>query len=247
MKLSKRLSALCDMVPQGSAVIDVGCDHAYVPVHLLACGISPCAIASDIRPGPLAAAKAHIREAGVSDRIAVCLSDGVPLKAVSILTSVGYRRDAAPVTLITAGMGGMMMLDILQRALHSEEPEFSKGWFRYYLASPQKDAEAFRHGLTKAGYRIIRERLVEEDGKYYPVILSEYDPMPPEKLTKDEAMLGPCLIRERGTVFLNYLAGREAVVEKILASLPADKPERTEAVKEELTMIRRYLEPRSGN
>lgn len=33
--LSPRLQCIADYVPQGSTVIDVGTDHAYIPIWLL--------------------------------------------------------------------------------------------------------------------------------------------------------------------------------------------------------------------
>ncbi len=178
MKLSRRLEALIRLVPEGSAVLDVGCDHAYVPIALVERGISPCAVASDVRPGPLQAAREHILEAGLSEKIRTCLADGVPedLSAGSFPPAGGTvsrtqseAEDAAfPLTLITAGMGGLMIRDILRNM--TQPP----GFFSYILISPQRDADAARYALAALCYRIIDEKMVKEDGKYYPLILSKY-------------------------------------------------------------------------
>ena len=228
MKLSRRLEALIRLVPEGSAVLDVGCDHAYVPIALVERGISPCAVASDVRPGPLQAAREHIIEAGLSEKIRTRLADGVPedLSAGSFPPAEGAvsrtqsadgtvpriqsadgtvpriqsaegavpctqsaggtvsrtqsadgavsrtqseAEDAAfPLTLITAGMGGLMIRDILRNM--TQPP----GFFSYILISPQRDADAARYALAALCYRIIDEKMVKEDGKYYPLILSKY-------------------------------------------------------------------------
>ena len=218
MKLSRRLEALIRLVPEGSAVLDVGCDHAYVPIALVERGISPCAVASDVRPGPLQAAREHILEAGLSEKIRTRLADGVPedLSAGSFPPAEGAvpctqsadgtvpriqsadgtvprtqsadgavprtqsadgavsrtqseAEDAAfPLTLITAGMGGLMIRDILR---NMTQP---RGFFSYILISPQRDADAARYALAALCYRIIDEKMVKEDGKYYPLILSKY-------------------------------------------------------------------------
>ena len=35
MQLSLRLSAIADMVTDGNRLVDVGCDHGYLPVYLI--------------------------------------------------------------------------------------------------------------------------------------------------------------------------------------------------------------------
>lgn len=245
MKLSLRLRGLCSMIPCGTAVFDVGCDHAYVPIALVQEGISPFCIASDIRPGPLSAAGEHIREAGLADRITLVLADGVPRDAVSLLEagrSCSRRNPAGPqyedsspasaVTLLTAGMGGLMMLDILAKA------NVPRGFFTYYLASPQRDADLFRTGLAAAGYRITDETIVEEYGKYYPLILSEYVGTSAEPLTKEQAFLGPVLMEKGGDVYRKFLSEKIRTCEDILNALPEDKFTRREQIQTELQILR---------
>ena len=84
MNLSKRLMAAVDMVTEGFAAVDVGCDHAYTSIELVR-KKSPCAVASDVRPGPLKAAREHIAEAGLQDKITTVLADGVPRNIISLL------------------------------------------------------------------------------------------------------------------------------------------------------------------
>ena len=50
MKLSKRLSAVAKMVPVNTTLVDVGTDHAYLPVYLCEQGICPHVVASDVAP-----------------------------------------------------------------------------------------------------------------------------------------------------------------------------------------------------
>ena len=60
MHISKRIQAIVDMVSPGYSVCDVGCDHAYTSITLVENGKCPYAVASDVRPGPLAAAQKNI-------------------------------------------------------------------------------------------------------------------------------------------------------------------------------------------
>ena len=54
LELSPRLQLLADWVPSGVRIVDVGTDHAFLPVWLMLNGKVSSAIASDLRPGPLA-------------------------------------------------------------------------------------------------------------------------------------------------------------------------------------------------
>ena len=146
MKLSERLRTICSFVPEGSAAVDVGCDHAYVPIELVKEGTCPCAVASDIRTGPLQSAAANIAREGLSECIRTVVCDGVPADLPELISSAGGT--GLPLTLITAGMGGLMMLQILDNA--------DTGLFSFYVASPQKDARLFRKGLLKKTASIIR-------------------------------------------------------------------------------------------
>ena len=53
MQLSLRLTAIAEMVTEGNRLVDVGCDHGYLPVYLVQNKKIPAAIAMDVRKGPL--------------------------------------------------------------------------------------------------------------------------------------------------------------------------------------------------
>ena len=159
-RLSERLETVIRMVTPGHAVLDVGCDHGFTAIRLVEDGISPCAVASDVREGPLAAARQHVAEAGLSEQIAVTLADGVPAGFAGI---TGTR----PVTVILAGMGGLLMTDILKAA-------FRRGnSFSELVLSPQRDAEALREmTLNPAVYRYLPTFLYEQqDPDIHAVVL----------------------------------------------------------------------------
>jgi tRNA (adenine22-N1)-methyltransferase len=60
MQLSKRLSAVAELVTPGSRLADVGCDHGYISIALVKAGIIPSAIAMDVNEGPLMRARQNI-------------------------------------------------------------------------------------------------------------------------------------------------------------------------------------------
>ena len=150
IRLSARLQALADLVTQGMAVADVGCDHGFLDIYLVQSGKSPSALAMDVRTGPLAAAAEHIREYGLEDRIATRLSDGLEKYLIG---------EAG--TLVCAGMGGPLMQRIL-----TAYPEKTDS-FEEMILQPQSEIREFRVFLRENGYRIIAEKILIEDGKYY--------------------------------------------------------------------------------
>ena len=100
--LSIRMRAVADLVTDGLRVADIGTDHGFVPIALVSEGRCPSAIAADVRSGPLSHAAENIRRQGLSDVIETRLSDG--LKKID-------PGEAEAV--IIAGMGGMLMIRIL--------------------------------------------------------------------------------------------------------------------------------------
>ena len=75
--LSARLEAIASLPEAGSRPIDIGCDHAYLPIELVAAGICPEAVVTDISPGAIKRAEDNIAAAHLQDRIRARLADGL--------------------------------------------------------------------------------------------------------------------------------------------------------------------------
>mgnify|MGYP002563274681 CR=1 FL=1 len=75
--LSVRLKAIADCVPEGTIVADIGTDHAFLPVELIASGKIERAYACDIGTGPLEHARATVAEAGLQAQISLILTPGL--------------------------------------------------------------------------------------------------------------------------------------------------------------------------
>lgn len=152
-KLSKRLQAAADFVTPGSRVADVGTDHGHLPIYLIQCGRCPCAVAMDIRSGPLQRADEHIRSAGLTGSIQTRLSDGLKELMPGEADSV-----------VIAGMGGLTVINILEASF-----DIVQGISELILA-PQSDIAKVRRFLREHGMLIDRENLVLEDSKFYPIL-----------------------------------------------------------------------------
>lgn len=208
--MSKRLQMLAEMVTPGNSVADVGCDHAFLSIYLVQKGISPHALAMDVREGPLAAAREHVREHGLDTYIGVRLSDGLE-----------KLESGEAGTLICAGMGGRLMKRILQA-----RPEKAAG-MKELILQPQSELKEFRAFLRGEGFRILAEDAVYEDGKYYFAMKAVYaggrkggtaDPSWQEIC--DE--YGELLLKAGHPVLRQYLLYQRDKAEKMIAGLEAE-------------------------
>ena len=251
MQLSLRLSAIADMVTTGNRLVDVGCDHGYLPVYLIQQKKIPSAIAMDVRKGPLSRAKEHILQYGLEEYIQTRLSDGLEnLKA--------GEGD----TLVIAGMGGPLMERILTDG-KSVRDSFSE-----LILQPQSDIPHFRRFIQSQGWEITEEKIVEEDGKFYPMMrvvkiycakASEAEALAlqcdsgemaaAERMrtpyTLEEAF-GKYLLKEHNPVLYRYLLKEERIRTAILKQLQAAPQAeavaaRIREVKEETQLIEAAL------
>ncbi|MDE6663383.1 MAG: class I SAM-dependent methyltransferase [Lachnospiraceae bacterium] len=211
--LSDRLKSLAVMVSVGNRVCDVGCDHAFVPIYLINHSISPYVLAMDVKKGPIESAKEHIREYGLEDYIETRLSDGL----------TGFKTGEAD-SLICAGMGGRLMMSILDRDKTKTDS------FKEMILQPQSEIEQFRYFLRSNGYLIVEENMIEEGGKFYPIIKVINEGNTHKTLTIGDSLrgswqqqmedrYGPFLIRNNNPVLVRYLKWETGVYEEVLSQL----------------------------
>lgn len=153
MELSKRMQAVADMVLPGGVVADIGCDHAFVSIYLVENQIVDRVIASDVRKGPVEIAKRNVAGRNLQDRIDIRMGDGLST------LSVGEAD-----TIILAGMGGLLMLDILKRQ------EAVVCGCRQMVLQPQSDVEKVRAYVDEKHYYLASEKMLVDAGKYYNIL-----------------------------------------------------------------------------
>ena len=229
MQLSKRLSAVASMVTEGNRLVDVGCDHGYLPLYLYLNNKIPSAIAMDVRPGPLSRAREHIAEYGLEKYIETRLSDGL------LALSPGEGD-----TLTIAGMGGPLMERILTA---KEEVRES---FRELILQPQSDIPHFRRFLREIGWEIVEEEIVLEDGKFYPMmkaVRGEARTVPGDMPYTPEEAFGGLLLKKRHPVLKLYLKRELRIRNEILEKLKeAAADDRRKEVEEERRLVLTALE-----
>ena len=188
--LSKRLQAVADMVTPGSRPVDVGCDHAYVPIYLVENHIADRVTAMDGHLGPVRRAEKNVEAAGLSrDQVAVRYSYGLDMC---------FPGEAD--CLIIAGMGGRLICEIFDREYKRKREIL--GGFKEMVLSPHSDADLVRRKLHSLEYRIDRENMVIDAGKYYTIIHAVKGQ---ERYGREEEYLyGKCLIDQRHPILKAY-------------------------------------------
>lgn len=202
-ELSKRLQAVADLVTPGMRLADVGTDHAYIPIYLTQNGLVPSAIAMDINKGPLERADTHILEHGLDGKIVTRLSDGL----------VNLKMEEAD-TMIAAGMGGGLVIHIL-----NENPAKTRS-LKELILQPQSELAKVRRYLEEHRFRIVAEDMVEEDGKYYPMMKLVHGEEAP--YSQEELYYGRLLLKKKNPVLYQFLQ-REHSLKKGIADRLGDQ------------------------
>ncbi|MGN1340028.1 MAG: class I SAM-dependent methyltransferase [Oscillospiraceae bacterium] len=150
--LSSRLKAVAGLCRRGVTVCDVGTDHAYLACYLAQNGARNV-IASDVRDGPLEAARRTVEQQGVQN-VTLVKSDG--------LEKIGFADDV-----VIAGMGGELIMRIIAGCRFlSEDTRF--------ILQPMTKAEILRRELYRSGFEITEERTAREGERLYTVMLVQY-------------------------------------------------------------------------
>lgn len=200
-KLSPRLEALCAMIRPGARLLDVGSDHAYLPVRAVLDGRAEKALATDIAAGPVARAKRHIEEYAVSDRVGVLRTPGLENTAFFGATDI-----------VIAGMGGELIASIM------EDCDYLRDAGVRLILQPMTKGAALRAYLAGKGFAIDGEAQIEEDERIYEALFAHWTGVP-YTLTRAECEIGPILLRQGGETLRRRLARKCALLEKAIAGM----------------------------
>lgn len=227
MQLSERLLAVAGLVTPGLRLADVGTDHGYIPLWLTEQGVIPGAIAMDVNQGPLERARENIRNHGLEEKIETRLSDGV-----------AALRPGEAESVVIAGMGGCLMIKILEEGAEVLQT------VKELVLQPQSDIDQVRRYLYAAGYQITKEKMILEDGKYYPMMHVVHGIE--EQLSDIEYLYGPCLLKKKDACLKTYLEKEGRTLKQIkegLAKRGTPKAEeRMEEIDEKLELLKKAKE-----
>lgn len=216
--LSERMLRTAAMVSRGNRTADVGCDHAYTSIYLVEQGIAPTVVAMDVNAGPLERAKENVDRFGKKEEISLRLSDG--LEAL-----LPGEAD----TVLIAGMGGPLMERILSAYPATVES------VKELVLQPQSEVASLRRFLHENGFRIAKEDMLCEDGKYYVILRAEHGTEEP--WTEEEYVYGKRLKEEAVPVLLEFLGKEREKTKAVLAGLEAAGTHKAENRKEEMLAL----------
>lgn len=201
--LTKRLRAAYELfaLSMSNYLIDVGTDHAYLPISLCLDGLCERATASDIGVGPLERATVNINSNNLDDRIKTQLCDGIPRTLENARTG-----DKTAVSIL--GMGGELIVSILSSA----KKELLEG--SVCILQPMTHPETVRQYLASKGYRIIDERIESEGRRTYQLILVETKESEPYSVTDTEAYFGAVNIARLDEKLPHLIRSRKASLQR---------------------------------
>lgn len=220
--LSPRLLCCASLI-SGDFVLDIGTDHAFLPVYLVMSGKCREAFATDIREGPLQTARNTLKKHGVSNAVKLVLTDGfanIPDKGIT--------------DVVIAGMGGESIRDILS----ADAAKWIERGTNLIL-QPMTKAEVLRTWLAESGFSVTKEVAVK-DTHVYSVMQAHFTG-DKHSLTGAEPYVG--MLRRNDRLTRIYLAGvQERLHTKAHGLEDAGHTDEAAAVRETIRKINEWME-----
>lgn len=200
LQLSNRLKEVVIEVPKHSKIADIGSDHAYLPCYAILHELASSAIAGEVVEGPYQSACAQVMKSGLTDRIEVRKGNGLDVLSPNEVDAITI-----------AGMGGALIRDILERG-----KEKLAGVQRLVL-QPNIAAHNIRQWCIENEWELVKEKILEEDGKVYEILVAERGNAlaPYTEKKESELVFGPFLLKERNDAFTKKWSGELANLQRV--------------------------------
>jgi len=182
---SKRIITLASLIDKDAFVLDIGTDHAYLPIYLYQKNITKKIIASDISLNVLKYATNNLRKYNLDKRILLKQSDG--------FKNIKEKVDIN----IIAGMGTTTIKNILKY------PELPKT----IIIQSNNELDKLRKYMLEKNYKIIKEIAINDKNKYYVIIKYQKGK---DNLSEDEIEFG----KNNNLDYMKYLLQKNEVIYK---------------------------------
>jgi tRNA (adenine22-N1)-methyltransferase len=189
---SHRLLTLASLCPTNGPLVDIGSDHGQLLQILFQQGFAFPLYGSELTASSFQSLKKSSEDYPFHLYQANGLND-LPKEVI---------------TLVIAGMGGLLIVDILTKGMES-----LKG-IQTLVLGPQRDAHQLRHWLADHGWKIKEERFIFDHDKGYPLLVAQRGSM---TLTEIEATYGPIIIKQGEPAFMDWLQLEKNSLTKALA------------------------------
>ncbi|HGD5207375.1 TPA: tRNA (adenine(22)-N(1))-methyltransferase TrmK [Streptococcus pneumoniae] len=220
--ISKRLELVASFVPQGAILLDVGSDHAYLPIELVERGKIESAIAGEVVEGPYQSAVKNVEAHGLEEKIQVRLANGL----------AAFEEEDRVSVITIAGMGGRLIARILEEGLGKLAN------VERLILQPNNREDDLRIWLQNHGFQIVAESILEEAGKFYEILVVEAGQM---KLSASDVRFGPFLSKEVSPVFVQKWQKEAEKLEFALGQISEKNLEERQVLVDKIQAIKEVL------
>lgn len=242
LNLTDRMQAIADLIENDETVADIGTDHGYIPIWLLLNKKCAGVILADVNEGPLERAAANAkRYLGHDTKLDMRLGSGIEV------------LDEGEVdTVIIAGMGGILMRDILAFDIKKTLS------LKKLILQPRNNSAELRGWMAALlpEFTIINELVVKEGKKFSEILcavrneyLNEYDTMRASSARQKQAELAipdelameiPCMyLVEPNETTGEYLSKRLSTESDILNAIM--QKGRNDAAAAQLSLVKERI------
>ena len=220
--ISKRLELVASFVPQGAILLDVGSDHAYLPIELVERGQIKIAIAGEVVEGPYQSAVKNVEAHGLKEKIQVRLANGL----------AAFEEEDQVTVITIAGMGGRLIATILEEGLDKLSN------IQRLILQPNNREDDLRIWLQDNVFQIVAESILEEAGKFYEILVVEAGQM---ELSASDVRFGPFLSKEVSPVFVQKWQREAAKLEVALSQIPEKNLAERQILADKIQAIKEVL------
>lgn len=206
MELSLRLQCIANKILENDTIVDIGTDHAYIPIFLCKNAILKKAIATDISKGSLDKAKTNVLNHALCDKIETRLSNG--LDKITLSDNIN--------TVIIAGMGGKLAIDILEK-----NRELTSSLDKIVI-QPQKDIPEVRKYIHSINFFIESDEILIDEKKYYNVMVAKNNfknTFPNLSYSKVDYIFGKFQIEQKSKVLKSYIEQQLKSMEIVIKNI----------------------------
>lgn len=154
--LSPRLAEVAQLVPPGLGVIDVGTDHALLPLALTRSQHSPAALGVDINQAPLQGAYARFSSHDLVDLVLADGFVGSAQESEALWTKLGAPTQG--LCGCVCGVGGAKIATMIPTI---------PSWIQHLVLQANTHHERVRQSLRQAGWSLTEERLTVEGNRIF--------------------------------------------------------------------------------
>lgn len=225
MKLTNRLASVASLIDECDTLVDIGTDHAYIPIFCVENDLCKKAIACDINQGPLDIAEKNIKNYGLSEKISTRLSNGFE----------NYVKSEAQ-CIVIAGMGGLLINEIIKAGFEKISDD------TVLILQPMIAVYEVREFLFDNGFCILDEKLAKEENKIYNIIKCKKGN---DKYSEYEKYVGKKLIENKDPLLREHMNKKIYTINKVILGLKKTQNKDDELKKNEM-ILSYYEKARKG-